>query len=101
MNALLHSLDIESEIRSWGPQGRYPELEGYWNEAHAGRLGPMENGQHGGPSDQWAAEFNKQDIVRRPELWAEEFQQQGDGWADQFDKVLFLGIFLCLIHIST
>lgn len=89
VNALLHSLDIESELRAWGPQGgRFSELEEYWNEAHAGRLAAMQNGRHMNNSDQWAAEFNQhQDVPRGPQHWAEEFQQQqGDGWADQFSE---------------
>lgn len=89
VNALLHSLDIESELRAWGPQGgRFSELEEYWNEAHAGRLATMQNGRHMNNSDQWAAEFNQQqDVQRGPQHWAEEFQQQqGGGWADQFNE---------------
>ena len=98
MNALLHSLDIDSELRSWEPQGPFPELEKYWSDAHAGKLAAVESGQHLQNSDQWAENFN---TSRDPQQCVGKFQQQRNGWADQFDKVFFLGIFLCLIHIST
>lgn len=89
VNALLHSLDIEPDLKTWGPQhGRHSELEEYWNETHAGRIAGMQNGHFMDNSDQWATEFSKQgEDVRGPQHWADEFQQQqGDTWANQFTE---------------
>ncbi|MCO5605091.1 hypothetical protein L7F22_059270 [Adiantum nelumboides] len=89
VNALLHSLDIEPDLKTWGPQyGRHSELEEYWNEAHAGRIAAMQNGRFVDNSDRWATEFSQQrEDVRGPQNWAEEFKhQQGDDWANQFTE---------------
>eukprot|EP00250_Pteridium_aquilinum_P005263 c15385_g1_i1 orf=213-2492(+) len=89
VNALLHSLDIEPDLKPWGPQvGPHSELEEYWSEAHAGRLAAMQNGRFIDNSDQWATEFSRQrEDLRGPQHWAEEFQQQqADGWARQFTE---------------
>lgn len=89
VNALLHSLNIEPELKAWGPQaGHHSELEEYWNDAHTGRLAAMQNGRFMDNSDQWATEFSRQrEDSRGPQHWAEEFQQQQvDGWANQFTE---------------
>lgn len=88
VNALLHSLDIESDLCTWGPQGvRNSELEEYWNEAHAGRQGLNQGGQprYFDSSNEWATEFDHQH--NGPQNWAHEFQQQqGNDWVRQFSE---------------
>eukprot|EP00249_Psilotum_nudum_P018974 c27047_g1_i1 orf=150-2450(+) len=91
VNALLHSLDIESEFHTLGPQGvRSSELEEYWNESRAGGLGPMQGagGSIFDDSSQWVSEFNQQhNFSKGGESWVDEFrQQQGSGWIDQFGE---------------
>lgn len=91
VNALLHSLDIESDLRPWGPQGgRFSELEEYWTEVHAGRLGSRQSSHpmYLDNSNKWAAEFDQQkNFLKGPETWADEFQQQqSNSWAHQFSE---------------
>lgn len=99
MNALLHSLSIEPDLKTWGPQGgHHSQLEEYWNKAHARRLASMQNGGVVHNSFQWATEFSQQlEDYRGPQHWTEDFQQQPvDGWANQFTDV-----YKCRAHTLT
>ncbi|KAF8031314.1 hypothetical protein BT93_D0494 [Corymbia citriodora subsp. variegata] len=84
VNALLHSLDIDSDVRGKGPlPGRFRELEDYWNESQ----GMMKPGPHVG--DAWAAEFNQHRGEQSgPDAWVNSFEQQhgANGWASEFDQ---------------
>lgn len=84
VNALLQSLDIESDLRFQGPiGGRHSELQRYWNESQTTH-------SKGGVADQWAQDFGQQyRQVARPGDWAEEFHTHHnvDGWVDQFGEV--------------
>ncbi|KAI5077377.1 hypothetical protein GOP47_0007201 [Adiantum capillus-veneris] len=89
VNALLHSLDIEPDLKTMGPQhGHHSELEEYWNDAHAGRISAMQKGRFVDNSDHWATEFSqRREDVRDPENWHQEFQQQhGNDWVNQFTE---------------
>ncbi|CAM6083412.1 unnamed protein product [Calypogeia fissa] len=83
VNALLQSLDIESDARFHGPMGgRHSELQGYWNES---QMAPGKSVV----ADQWAQDFSQQyRQVPRPGDWAEEFHTHHnvDAWADQFGE---------------
>ncbi|OWM85954.1 hypothetical protein CDL15_Pgr012204 [Punica granatum] len=74
VNALLHSLDIDSDVRGRGPlPGRFREMEDYWNESQ----GMMRPGPH--VADGWANEFNQLRVNHgNPESWAHSFEQQHD-----------------------
>ncbi|XP_077223215.1 peroxisome biogenesis protein 5-like [Tasmannia lanceolata] len=83
VNALLHSLDIDNDLRIKGPlRGRYPELEEYWNESQ----GSINSGAHG--EDRWVAEYRQHGPHGDPESWADSFEQQhgANGWASQFEQ---------------
>lgn len=84
MNALLHSLDIDSDVRGKGPlPGRFRELEDYWNESQ----GMMKPGPHVG--DAWAVEFNQHRGEHSgPDAWVNSFEQQhgANGWASEFEQ---------------
>jgi hypothetical protein len=95
VNALLHSLDIESDGRCWESQGASSELEELWNGIHAGGLEAVQSGQFLDHSNQWAAESSTQDLQH----WVGEFRQQVDGWADQFDEVCFTCLLLSSMDI--
>ncbi|KAH7429143.1 hypothetical protein KP509_09G032700 [Ceratopteris richardii] len=88
LNALLHSLNIEPDLRALEHQRGYTsELEEYWNDAHAGRMTALQNGRFRDNADQWAVEFSQQGVIKGPQHWAEEFQQQHeDAWANEFTE---------------
>lgn len=94
VNALLSSLEIDSDARVKGPMpGRHQELEGYWNESQAmPRPGPP-------AVDGWITEFNQQRAVQGdPDAWAHSFEQQhgANGWASEFERVCFFSVvYLC------
>ncbi|OVA13117.1 Tetratricopeptide repeat-containing domain [Macleaya cordata] len=85
VNALLHSLEIDNDLRAKGPlPGRVRELEEYWNESQ-GTLRAV--APHA--ADGWAAEYNQQLVSRGdPESWANSFEQQhgSNGWASEFQQ---------------
>ena len=85
VNALLCSLEIDSDIQAKGPPpGRFRELEEYWNESQ-GALGP---GPHA--ADGWIGEFGRHRAEHgNPDVWARSFVQQhgADGWASEFEQV--------------
>lgn len=84
VNALLCSLEIDSDIQAKGPPpGRFRELEEYWNESQ-GALGP---GPHA--ADGWIAEFGQHRAEHGgPDAWAHSFVQQhgANGWASEFEQ---------------
>ncbi|KAG9448887.1 hypothetical protein H6P81_008852 [Aristolochia fimbriata] len=84
VNALLHSLEIDSNLQMKGPlRGRYPELEDYWNETQ-GALQPA--APHA--VDRWVSEYNHHGPHENADSWAESFQQQhgANGWASEFEQ---------------
>lgn len=85
VNALLHSLDIDSDARARGPlPGKFQELEDYWNESQ-GIIRPRPH-----VADGWANEFNQLRVNHGdPESWAHSFEQQhgANGWASEFEQV--------------
>ncbi|KAL5577730.1 hypothetical protein UlMin_019429 [Ulmus minor] len=84
VNALLSSLDIDSDIRGKGPvPARLRELEDYWNESQ----GMMKPGPHA--TDGWIAEFGQHRAQHGdPDSWAHSFEQQhgANGWASEFEQ---------------
>ncbi|XP_057831950.1 peroxisome biogenesis protein 5 [Cryptomeria japonica] len=94
INSLLHSLDIENDLRGWPPQaGRFSELEEYWNESQVTGYNSMHktfgskfDASH--PADNWVAEYSQRNMSENAGSWAEEFQQNRgvDAWADQFNQ---------------
>jgi peroxin-5 len=85
VNALLCSLDIDSDANSKGPlPARFRELEGYWNESQA----IQKPGAHA--TDGWVREFSQHRVDRGdPNVWAQSFEQQhgAHGWASEFEQV--------------
>lgn len=84
VNALLHSLDIDSDQRLRGPpRGQFPELEEYWTESQGALRSGMPH-----PADGWVTEFSKQRENNNPEIWANSFEQQHgiNGWASEFEQ---------------
>ncbi|RZC65991.1 hypothetical protein C5167_009682 [Papaver somniferum] len=85
VNALLHSLEIDNDLRAKGHiPGRFQEFEEHWNESQ----GALRAG-HSHPSDRWAAEYNQQIVSRGdPKSWARSFEQQhgSNGWASEFEQ---------------
>lgn len=83
VNALLHSLDIDSDDRMKGPMhGMPPELEEYWTESQlAMKPGMM-------PADRWVAEYDQQKGHNDPDAWADSFERMhgANGWASEFEK---------------
>nr|DAD29004.1 TPA_asm: hypothetical protein HUJ06_030472 [Nelumbo nucifera] len=85
VNALLHSLDIDYDLRAKGPlAGKFRELEEYWNESqHAVRPGPSHT------ADRWVSEYGQQRPEHGdPETWAHSFERQHgiNGWASEFEQ---------------
>ncbi|XP_065863047.1 peroxisome biogenesis protein 5 [Euphorbia lathyris] len=84
VNALLSSLDIDSDGRAKGPlPGRFRELDDYWNESQGG----MRPGPHA--ADGWITEFSQQRPDHGgPDAWAHAFEQQhgANGWASEFEQ---------------
>ncbi|KAK4491841.1 hypothetical protein RD792_002618 [Penstemon davidsonii] len=82
VNALLSSLDIDTDVRARGPMpGRFPELEEYWNESQSMKPGP-----HG--TDGWVAEFSQHRVAHDdPNMWVQSFDRQhgANGWASEFE----------------
>ncbi|XP_044481547.1 peroxisome biogenesis protein 5-like [Mangifera indica] len=82
VNALLSSLEIDSDAQVKGPlPGRFRELEDYWNESQ-GMLKPVPH-----PADGWVAEYSQHRAARGdPNAWAQSFEQQhgANGWASEF-----------------
>lgn len=82
VNALLSSLDIDTEGQAKGPlPGRFRELEDYWNESQ-GRHGPH-------AADGWISEFNQHRLDHGdPNAWARSFEQQhgANGWVSEFEQ---------------
>ncbi|RWR95088.1 peroxisome biogenesis protein 5 [Cinnamomum micranthum f. kanehirae] len=84
VNALLHSLDIDSDLRVKGPvHGRYPELEEYWSESQ----GTIRS-QPPHAADRWVAEFSQHGPHGDPDSWADSFGRQhgANGWASEFEQ---------------
>ncbi|XP_015881476.1 peroxisome biogenesis protein 5 [Ziziphus jujuba] len=82
VNALLSSLDIDSDVRAKGPQpAPVRELEAYWNESQ----GIMQPNSHA--TDGWVAEFGQQ-RHGDPNAWVHSFEQQhgSNGWASEFEQ---------------
>ncbi|CAL8998763.1 unnamed protein product [Prunus brigantina] len=84
VNALLSSLDIESDVNSKGPlPARFRELEDYWNESQA----IMKPGAHA--TEGWVTEFNQHRVDHGdPNAWAHSFERQhgANGWASEFEQ---------------
>lgn len=84
VNALLSSLEIDSDVRAKGPfPGRFRELEDYWNESQGG----LRPGPHA--ADGWITEFNQHSMDRgNPDAWAHSFERQHgtNGWASEFEQ---------------
>lgn len=82
VNALLSSLDIDTDIRSRaGPPGRFQELEEYWNDSQALQPNPH-------AADGWIAEFGQNRVLQAdPNAWAHSFERQhgANGWASEFE----------------
>ncbi|BAT92902.1 Peroxisome biogenesis protein [Vigna angularis] len=83
VNALLCSLDIDSNVRGKGPMPeRFRELEDYWNESQGNmRPGPP-------AADGWITEFSQhRGKYDNPDSWANSFEQQhgANGWASEFE----------------
>ncbi|KAL5057563.1 hypothetical protein RYX36_029167 [Vicia faba] len=72
VNALLSSLDIDSNVRGKRPMPeRFRELDGYWNESQ----GNVIQGAHA--SDGWISEFSQnRERYDNPDAWANSFKQQ-------------------------
>ncbi|XP_008806178.1 peroxisome biogenesis protein 5-like isoform X1 [Phoenix dactylifera] len=84
VNALLHSLDIDSDHRIRGPMnGPFRELEEYWNESQGAMKSGMPNS-----ADRWVTEFNQPREIADPEAWAHSFEQLhgANGWASEFEQ---------------
>ena len=85
VNALLSSLDIDSDIQERGPlPGRFRESEGYWNESQ----GMLKPGPHA--ADGWVDEYAQHRIQHGdPNAWAHSFERQhgANGWASEFEHV--------------
>nr|KYP49945.1 Peroxisomal targeting signal 1 receptor [Cajanus cajan] len=84
VNALLCSLDIDSNVRGKGPMPeRFRELEDYWNESQGNlRLGAP-------AADGWITEFSQhREKYDNPDSWANSFEQQygANGWASEFER---------------
>eukprot|EP01018_Ginkgo_biloba_P032694 Gb_28314 [translate_table: standard] len=95
VNALLHSLDIENDLRAWAPQsGRLSELEEYWNESQGAGYESMHRMSRNhanfyNPADNWAEEYSQNNYVsENAGSWVEEFEQNhgADAWANQFNQ---------------
>lgn len=89
VNALLHSLDIENDLRAWTPTGgRFSELEEYWNESQGAGYNSMvrNNFDTSHPSDKWVTEYSQRSNISGS--WAEEFEQDHgvEAWAGQFNQ---------------
>lgn len=87
VNALLHSLDIDSDQRMRGPpRGQFPELEEYWTESQGALRSGMPH-----PADGWVTEFSQQRGNNNPEAWANSFEQLhgANGWASEFEQEQF------------
>ncbi|PON47177.1 Peroxisomal targeting signal 1 receptor family [Parasponia andersonii] len=84
VNALLSSLDIDSNGQAKGPlPARLRELEDYWNESQ----GIIKPGFHA--TDGWVAEYSQHRAERGdPEAWAHSFEWQhgANGWASEFEQ---------------
>ncbi|KAL1814130.1 hypothetical protein ACET3Z_024195 [Daucus carota] len=82
VNALLSSLDIDTDIRSrGGPPGRFQEMEEYWNDSQV-----MQPNPHA--ADGWIAEFGQNRLqLADPNAWAHSFEKQhgANGWASEFE----------------
>ncbi|CAH9107749.1 unnamed protein product [Cuscuta epithymum] len=81
VNALLSSLDIDTNIRTRGPMpGQLPELEDYWNESQGAK--PVHQ-----VADGWVTEFGEHRMEADPSSWVHSFQQQHgvNGWASEFE----------------
>ncbi|KAE9598347.1 putative tetratricopeptide-like helical domain, peroxisomal targeting signal 1 receptor family [Lupinus albus] len=83
VNALLCSLDIDSNIRGKGhmPE-RFRELNDYWNESQGNlRLGAP-------AADGWITEYGQhRQQYDNPDSWANSFEQQhgANGWVSEFE----------------
>lgn len=84
MNALLTSLDIDSNGPAKGPiPARLRELEDYWNESQA----IIKPGFHA--TDGWIAEYSQHRAEHGdPDAWAHSFERQhgANGWASEFEQ---------------
>ncbi|XP_058114442.1 peroxisome biogenesis protein 5 [Magnolia sinica] len=85
VNALLHSLDIDNDLRMKGHlPGRFPELEEYWTESQGASRSVATR-----VADRWVGEYNSmQGAHGNPESWADSFERQhgANGWASEFDQ---------------
>ncbi|KAJ1416997.1 peroxisomal targeting signal 1 receptor [Sesbania bispinosa] len=83
VNALLSSLDIDSNVRGKGPMPeRFRELEDYWNESQ----GNLRLGAHA--ADGWIAEYSQnREKHDNPDSWANSFEHQYgvNGWVSEFE----------------
>ncbi|KAK2439841.1 putative UDP-N-acetylglucosamine--peptide N-acetylglucosaminyltransferase SPINDLY [Trifolium repens] len=83
VNALLSSLDIDSNVRGKGPMPeRFRELDDYWNESQGNQM----HGAHA--ADGWISEFSQnRERYDNPDAWANSFEQQHgvNGWASEFE----------------
>ncbi|KAM1039695.1 hypothetical protein TB2_028606 [Malus domestica] len=85
VNALLSSLDIDSDVNSKGPlPARFRELDDYWNESQA----ITKPGAHAAQG--WVTEFSQHRLDHGdPNTWAHSFERQpgANGWASEFEQV--------------
>ncbi|KAF3774270.1 Peroxisome biogenesis protein 5 [Nymphaea thermarum] len=81
---LLHSLDIDNDLRNKGHQrGKYPELEEYWTESQgASNFGTAHS------ADKWVTEFSQSRSHGEPDSWADAFDKQHgvNSWISQFEQ---------------
>ncbi|MCI29557.1 peroxisome biogenesis protein 5-like, partial [Trifolium medium] len=81
VNALLSSLDIDSNVRGKGPMPeRFRELDDYWNESQGNQI----HGAHA--ADGWISEFSQnRERYDNPDAWANSFEQQHgvNGWVSE------------------
>ncbi|XP_009374433.2 peroxisome biogenesis protein 5 [Pyrus x bretschneideri] len=84
VNALLSSLDIDSDVNTKGPlPSRFRELDDYWNESQA----ITKPGAHAAQG--WVTEFSQHRVDHGdPNSWAHSFERQhgANGWASEFDQ---------------
>lgn len=83
VNALLCSLDIDSEIQAGPLPGKHWEMEKYWNESQ----GTLKDTVH--PEGKWISEYRQHEAEHaHPNGWVHSFEQQhgANGWASEFER---------------
>eukprot|EP00252_Welwitschia_mirabilis_P003211 TRINITY_DN132_c0_g1_i1.p1 TRINITY_DN132_c0_g1~~TRINITY_DN132_c0_g1_i1.p1 ORF type:complete len:744 (-),score=173.80 TRINITY_DN132_c0_g1_i1:395-2626(-) len=92
VNALLQSLDIETDLRSLASGGsRSWDLEEYWKESQVRDHMQTIDRNDGvfNPAQNWVEEYSKNRSLTDPMgSWTEEFEQSynSNSWAEEFDQ---------------